>query len=71
MCDHEHATLLSAFGAGREIWMCDECGALLDANSKEDQPMTPGEVNALVYHLLADKTRTIEAEITRVLREML
>jgi len=74
MCDHSgDATLISAFGGGREIWMC-QCGALLDGDSKESRPMTPDEVNALVINtvqkLLVDKVEVVKARIIKALKEM-
>ena len=76
MCDHSYhksATYLSAFGAGRDIYMC-QCGALLDAASAENQSMTPEEVNALVtatvQKRVADKVEMMKAKILKALEEM-
>ena len=73
MCDHSYdksATYLSAFGAGRDIYMC-QCGALLDADCKENRAMTPDEVNALVtttvQKLLADKVEAVRAALAKAL----
>ena len=74
MCDHGNdkpATYLSAFGAGRDIYMC-QCGALLDADCKENRAMTPDEVNALVADTVqkrvADKIKVATAALVKALK---
>ena len=76
MCDHSYdknATYLSAFGAGREIYMC-QCGALLDNDCDENRAMTPDEVNALVVDTVqkrvADKIKVATAALVKALKKV-